>query len=231
MEADAVDKLIEKGRFQSDIALAIGEAIDVTIKAANLVTVSMLDARFAVQDAKMEARFASVEKSIASAKVWAVYLYATLAIAFFGTLAADHHWIVSREDQLMAHWDQEFKAAQTRSDQNFKDIRADIKAFEARTDQKFNDFEARTDKKFNDFEARSDQKFNDFEARSDQKFKEFEARSDQKFKEFEARSDQKFKDFEARSDKKSAAMQALWEQGLQQRDGRLDQHSNGSKRD
>ncbi len=198
MEADAVDKLIEKGRFQSDIALAIGEAIDVTIKAANLVTVPMLDARFAVQDAKMEARFASVEKSIASAKVWAVYLYATLAIAFFGTLAADHHWIVSREDQLMAHWDQEFKAAQTRSDQNFKDIRADIKAFEARTDQKF---------------------------------KEFEARSDQKFKEFEARSDQKFKDFEARSDKKSAAMQALWEQGLQQRDGRLDQHSNGSKRD
>jgi hypothetical protein len=50
----------------------------------------MLDVRFARQDAKMEARFSSIEKSIESTKVWATLLYAGLAAVVFGGLAVDH---------------------------------------------------------------------------------------------------------------------------------------------
>src|ERR1700722_2991078 len=109
MEAAAMDKLVEKGDLSPPVARAVAEALDITIKAANLATVPMLDARFAQQearfaqqDAKMEARFSSIEKSIESTKVWATLLYAGLAVVFFGGLAMDHRWLVNREDQLMA---------------------------------------------------------------------------------------------------------------------------------
>ena len=65
MEAVAMDKLVEKGDLSPQVALAIAEALDITIKAANLATVPMLDARFAQQDAKMEARFAQQEARFA----------------------------------------------------------------------------------------------------------------------------------------------------------------------
>ena len=123
MEAAAMDKLVEKGDLSPQVARAIAEALDITLKAANLATVPMLDARFAQQeahfaqldarfaqqnarfaeqDAKMEARFGSIEKSIESTKVWATLLYAGLAVVFFGALAVEHRWLVNREDQLMA---------------------------------------------------------------------------------------------------------------------------------
>jgi hypothetical protein len=89
MEAAALDKLIEKGEATPRLAQAIGEALDITLKAANLVTVPMLDARFAQLEAKLEARFGALEKSLESTKVWAVLLYAGLAIALFGTLTVE----------------------------------------------------------------------------------------------------------------------------------------------
>src|ERR1700742_3177645 len=101
MEAVAMDKLVEKGEFRPQVAQAIAEAIDITIKAADLVTVAMLDARFALADARMEARFGSLEKSIEAMKGWTLRLYVGGMIAFFSALAVGHHWIVSREDQLM----------------------------------------------------------------------------------------------------------------------------------
>ena len=55
MEAAAMDKLVEKGDLSPQVARAVAEALDITIKAANLATVPTLDARFAQQDAKMEA--------------------------------------------------------------------------------------------------------------------------------------------------------------------------------
>ena len=123
MEAAAMDRLVEKGDLSPQVARAIAEALDITIKAANLATVPMLDARFAQQeahfaqldarfaqqnarfaeqDAKMEARFGSIEKSIESTKGWATLIYAGLAVVFFGALAVEHRWLVNREDQLMA---------------------------------------------------------------------------------------------------------------------------------
>ena len=109
MEAIAMDKLIEKGRTTPQLAQAIGEALDITLKAANLVTVPTLDARFAQQDAKMEARFgamevrfSTLERAFESTKVWAVLLYAGLVVVFFGALAADHRWLLNREDQFQS---------------------------------------------------------------------------------------------------------------------------------
>ena len=132
MEALAMDKLVEKGDLSPQVARAVAEALDITIKAANLATVPMLDARFAEQDAKMEARFSSIEKSIESTKVWATLLYVGLAGAGFGGLAVDHRWLVNREDQLMAQ-------IQARSDARFAEegVRTDrlIAEDEARTDR------------------------------------------------------------------------------------------------
>jgi hypothetical protein len=143
MEAVAMDKLVEKGDLSPRLAQAIAEALDITIKAANLATVPMLDARFAQQDAKiearfgasekaMEARFGAIEKSLERLKVWATLLYAGLATAFFSALAVDHHWLVNREDQLVAQ-------IEARSDARFAQE-------DARTDRLIAEDHARTDK-------------------------------------------------------------------------------------
>ena len=155
MEAAAMDKLVEKGEFRSQVAQAIAEAIDITIKAANLVTVPVLDARFAQFDAKMEARFGSIEKALEATKVWVIRLYAGLTIALFSALAVDHHWIVSREDQLMAR-------------------------MYARSDARFAEDRARSDARFAEDRARSDARFAEQLARSDQLFQQAQARTDSK---------------------------------------------------
>jgi hypothetical protein len=167
MEAAAVDKLVEKGEFRSQVAQAIAEAIDITIKAANLVTAPMLDARFAKFETKMEARFGSIEKALEAMKVWVIRLYAGLTIALFSALAVDHHWIVSREDQLMAQ-------VYARSDAQFA-------ADRARSDARFAEQQARSDQLFQQAMARSDAKFDQAMARTDAKFDQVMARTDARF--------------------------------------------------
>ena len=175
MEAVAMDKLVEKGDLSPQVARAVAEALDITIKAANLATVPMLDARFAQQDArfaqqdaKMEARFSSIEKSIESTKVWATRLYAGLAAVVFGGLAVDHRWLINREDQLMAQ-------IQARSDARFaeEDLRTDrlFAAADVRTDRLFAKDDARTDRLFAEQQAQAKQA----EARMDAKFDQLRA--------------------------------------------------------
>ena len=179
MEAVAMDKLVEKGDLSPQVALAIAEALDITIKAANLATVPMLDARFAQQDAKMEARFAqqearfaqldakmearfgSIETLIERTKVWATLLYAGLAAVFFGVLAVDHRWLVNREDQLVAQ-------IQARSDARSAEE-------EVHTDRLFAEDDARTDRLFTEEHARSDQLAKQAEARMDAKLDQLRA--------------------------------------------------------
>jgi hypothetical protein len=162
MEAAAMDKLVHKGEFQPQVAQAIAEAIDITIKAANLVTVPMLDARFAAHEAKMETRFCSIKKSLETTKVWATLLYAGLTIALFSALGVDHHWLVSREDQLMAQMS-------ARSD-------ASMAEQQARSDKRFAEEEAHTNARFAEQQARTDALFAEREARHDQQLQQSEAR-------------------------------------------------------
>src|SRR5437868_3584027 len=103
LEATAVDRLVDKANFHPDVALAIAEAVDITIQSHHrFVTVPMMDARFAALETKLEVRFASIEKMIESTKTWAMTLHAGLAIALFTALAVDTHWLVSRQDQLIS---------------------------------------------------------------------------------------------------------------------------------
>jgi hypothetical protein len=61
MHAAAVELLVQKAHLEPDTALAIAEAIDMSIHNAQLVTVPILDSRFAASEAKMDARFAASE--------------------------------------------------------------------------------------------------------------------------------------------------------------------------
>jgi hypothetical protein len=54
LHADAVEILIEKGRFEPEVALGIAEAIEASLMHAQFVTVPMLDVR--VQELKAEIR-------------------------------------------------------------------------------------------------------------------------------------------------------------------------------
>jgi hypothetical protein len=62
MQAELIDLLSGKGKFPTEQALVLAEAIDMAIETAQFVTVPILDARFAVADARttrMEARMDS----------------------------------------------------------------------------------------------------------------------------------------------------------------------------
>jgi hypothetical protein len=64
MQAETVELLERKGQFPSEQALAVAEAIDMAIADQQLVTVPILDARFAASEAKFDARFAASEAKV-----------------------------------------------------------------------------------------------------------------------------------------------------------------------
>src|SRR5580698_631171 len=64
MHAATVELLVQKAHLDPDTALAIATAIDMALQNAQLVTVAVLDARFAASDAKTDARFAAFEARI-----------------------------------------------------------------------------------------------------------------------------------------------------------------------
>jgi hypothetical protein len=123
MESETIDILVEEAKFPPETAVAVAKAVDMAITGAGLLTA-----------AEFREYVADTREHLADAKVWAVLLYAALAITFFGALAADHHWLVSREDQLISQ-------LQSRTDQRFEAV---DRRFE-RVDQHFERIEARQD--------------------------------------------------------------------------------------
>lgn len=65
MQAATIETLMNKGGFQPEVAIAIGEAMDQTLAHAQVVTVPMLDARFAAFESKMNDRFAAFDVKLA----------------------------------------------------------------------------------------------------------------------------------------------------------------------
>ncbi len=164
LQANAVDVLVEKADFGSDVALAIAEAMDLTIQAHHeFVVIPVLDARFAAMDvrfaavdvrfAAVDVRFTSLEKliesSIASLKVWVMTVHMGLAVTFFGALAVDTHWLVSREDQLIAQ-------VQARSDQRFQQIDTHLQQVDAHF-QRYDEHFQQVDEHFRQIDARFQQ--------------------------------------------------------------------------
>src|SRR5271154_6877397 len=61
MHAATVELLVQKAHLDPDTALAIATAIDMALQNAQLVTVAVLNARFAAFEAKIDARFAAID--------------------------------------------------------------------------------------------------------------------------------------------------------------------------
>lgn len=100
IEIAAIDYLTENAHMPTDLAIAVAKSIDASITGANLVTVPVFNARLAAVDVRFAQLETKIERSIASAKMWAISLYAALPMTFFGALAADHHWLATRQDTL-----------------------------------------------------------------------------------------------------------------------------------
>jgi hypothetical protein len=63
-QAAAVDLLMNKGEFEPQVALAIAEAVAVTMAGMEVVTVPLLDARMAVLDHKLDLAESRLDKKI-----------------------------------------------------------------------------------------------------------------------------------------------------------------------
>ena len=73
MHAATVELLVQKAHLDPDTPLAIATAIDMALQNTQLVTVAVLDARFAASNAEIKAGFASLEAK------WSVALEKTKA--------------------------------------------------------------------------------------------------------------------------------------------------------
>jgi hypothetical protein len=69
MQAEVIDLLSRKGKFPTEQALVLAEAIDMAIEKTQFVTVPILDARFAAADVRLEARFAAIDARFAAIDV------------------------------------------------------------------------------------------------------------------------------------------------------------------
>ena len=65
MHAATIELLVNKAHLEPDIAVAFAEAMDMSVANAQLVTIPVLDARFATFEARMESRFAAVDARFA----------------------------------------------------------------------------------------------------------------------------------------------------------------------
>jgi hypothetical protein len=89
MHAATVELLVQKARLEPDTALASAEAIDMAINNTQLVTIPVLDARFAAVDAQfiaLEARIlAAIEKTKAELVRWVfIVMLGNVALSMTG---------------------------------------------------------------------------------------------------------------------------------------------------
>jgi hypothetical protein len=129
MHAATVELLVQKAHLDPDTALAIATAIDMALQNAQLVTVNVLDARFASWEAKTDARFTAFEARID----------ARFAAAEAKTDARFVAW-EAKIDARFAAWEAK--------------IDARFIASEARIDARFAAAEAKTDARFTASEAK-----------------------------------------------------------------------------
>ncbi len=61
MQAATVEVLVQKGKLDPPVALAVAEALDMAIGSAQLVTIPAMDSRFLASEAKVDARFKELE--------------------------------------------------------------------------------------------------------------------------------------------------------------------------
>ncbi len=99
MQAEMIDLLSAKGKFPTEQALVIAEAIDMAIEKAQFVTVPILDARFAAVDV----RFAAVDVHFAAADARTTRLEARMDSGF-ASVNARIDSLEARMDLKLERW-------------------------------------------------------------------------------------------------------------------------------
>jgi C4-dicarboxylate-specific signal transduction histidine kinase len=115
MHAATVELLVQKAHLDPDTAIAIATAIDMALQNAQLVTVAVLDARFAASEAKMDARFSAFE-----AKVDARFS------AFEAKVDARFAAVDSRFGALEAKMDARFLASEAKMEAALQKTKAEL---------------------------------------------------------------------------------------------------------
>lgn len=95
MHAATIECLVQKGKFEPQIAVAIGESIDMAIQNAQLVTVPILDARLAALEARMDGKLAVMEKRFAEVDARFVAMEARLDVKFARLKTDLLFWIIA----------------------------------------------------------------------------------------------------------------------------------------
>jgi tetrahydromethanopterin S-methyltransferase subunit G len=158
LHAAAVEILIEKGRFEPQVALGIAEAIEASMMHAQFVTVPILDARLQELRAEMRIALMSLENKIDRR---------------FGDLEGkvDH-----RFGDLEGKVDHRFGDLEGKVDHRFGDL-------EGKVDHRFGDLEGKVDRRCSELDARIQQ----LDAKMDLKLGELDAKIDRKWGEFATR--------------------------------------------
>ena len=103
MQAVMIDLLSGKGKFPTEQALALAEAIDMAIEKTQFVTVPILDARFAAVDVRLEARFAAIDARFAAVDARFTRLEARMESGF-AALNARIDALEVKMDAKMERW-------------------------------------------------------------------------------------------------------------------------------
>ena len=77
MQAEVIDLLSEKGKFPTEQALVLAEAIDMAIEKTQFVTVPILDARFAAVNARIDSLEARMDLKMGR---WAVRMVIAMVL-------------------------------------------------------------------------------------------------------------------------------------------------------
>jgi len=160
LNATAVEILIDKGRFEPEVALGIAEAIEVSMTKSEFVTVPILDARLHELRADTRMSFLALE-----------------------------HKMDARFQDLKSEMDRRFAETDAKMDRRFAetDAKMDLRFGELDTkmDRRFAETDAKMDRRFSETDAKMDLRFGELNAKMDRRFGETDAGVDRKYGELE----------------------------------------------
>lgn len=134
LNASAVEILIDKGRFEPEVALGIAEAIEASMTKSEFVTVPILDAR----------------------------LHELRADTRMSLLTLEHTMNAGFQD-LKSGMDRRFGEMDAKMDRRFGEMDAKMDRKFAETEGRFGEMDAKMDRKFADTDAGVDRKLGELE--------------------------------------------------------------------
>lgn len=147
VQAQTIELLCKKGNFSTEQAVTLAEAIDMGIEKAQLVTVPIMDARFALVDARFVEVNAKIDSKFATLDAKIDGKFSTLDAKIdrnFVTLDAK---IDSNFAAVNAKVDSNFETLSGRIDANFKTLTAQIDGNSTSVNARMDSLQARIELK------------------------------------------------------------------------------------